>query len=211
MTFLHHEGPEVGVYGDDLTAAVMVNRFHAMAEAFPLLAVELTRPRPARPERFASLLRGPVSFGHATAAMRFAAAMRDTPLKSRDPRLRGAIESMAAQLHLGRSAPPLEMAVRSRLRDLLPSGKADAPRIARSLGLSERSFHRKLAELGLRYQGVVDAFRRGEAERLLGAHGVGMTDIALTLGFADQSAFSRAFKRWSGMSPSEWVLRERGA
>ena len=76
--------------------------------------------------------------------------------------------------------------------------------MAGSLALSTRSLHRKLAELGRTFHDVLSDFRRAEAERLLSQGNASLTDVALRLGFADQSAFSRAFKRWTELSPSEW-------
>lgn len=65
--------------------------------------------------------------------------------------------------------------------------------------------HRRLAAAERTFQGVLDAFREHESVRLLRerrAH----AEIALTLGYADQSAWSRAFKRWTGKSPSQFVV-----
>jgi len=75
--------------------------------------------------------------------------------------------------------------------------------------MSERSLHRRLSEIDRSYQDVLDTFRRAEAERLLGSRRVGMAAIALALGFADQSAFTRAFRRWTNMTPTAWVQRNR--
>ena len=73
--------------------------------------------------------------------------------------------------------------------------------------MSERSLHRRLREIGQSYQGVVDVFRREEAERLLLDGRVDMAEIAHRLGFADQSAFSRAFRRWTNMAPRAWLAQ----
>jgi AraC-like DNA-binding protein len=73
--------------------------------------------------------------------------------------------------------------------------------------MSERSLQRRLAELDLSYQGVVDTFRRTEAEWLLLAGRCGMAEIALALGFADQTAFSRALRRWTRMAPRRWLAQ----
>ena len=90
--------------------------------------------------------------------------------------------------------------MRSRLRDQLEHGRADAASVARAIGVSERTLHRRLAGIGKSFQGVLDAFRQHESIRLLDA-GRGHAEIALALGYADQSAWSRAFKRWTGKSP----------
>lgn len=152
-----------------------------------------------------ALLAAPVTFGCATGALHFHPRASKVLLKTRDPRLRRTLESLASRLSLGESSSSLERAIRSRIRDLLPSGEVSAGRVARSLGMSERTLHRRLSESGLTYQDVLDAFRRAKAERLLTSGRIGMTEIALALGFAVQSVFARAFRRWTKVSPTAWL------
>jgi AraC-like DNA-binding protein len=104
-------------------------------------------------------------------------------------------------------APELEVAIRSRLRDLLPQRRADATAVARSLGLSERTLHRRLGALHRTYQTIVDDFRSAEAERLLARGRLPLAQVALSLGFADQTAFNHAFRRWKGTSPRAWLAQ----
>ncbi len=80
----------------------------------------------------------------------------------------------------------------------------DAATIARTLGLSERTLNRRLQEIGKTWRGVLDAFREAEAERLLSSGRAELSDVAFRLGFSDQTAWNRAFKRWKGTSPTEW-------
>jgi AraC-like DNA-binding protein len=195
---------EKGVEGDELTLGITLGHFRTYAESFPVRAVDLSRREPADSAAFQRLLGVPVRFGLASAALRLAPEAPRVPLKSRDPLLRRTLEMAAARLGLGAAAPPLEMVIRARLRELLPEGKAEAAHVAGSLALSTRSLHRKLAELGRTFHDVLSDFRRAEAERLLSQGNASLTDVALRLGFADQSAFSRAFKRWTELSPSEW-------
>ena len=107
-------------------------------------------------------------------------------LRGADPMLRRMLGQVAERLFIGGDkTPELEMAIRGRLRDLLKGGPADAISVARSLGLSERSLHRRLADLGRTYQAVLDDFRAGEAERLLLDSRMPLAQVALALGFAD--------------------------
>ncbi|HET9932499.1 MAG TPA: helix-turn-helix domain-containing protein, partial [Polyangiaceae bacterium] len=171
---------------------------------FPLVGVDLSRPKPKDPSAFERVLGVPVRFGMGSAALRLAPDAPRIPLKSRDPLLRRTLETMASRLGLGEAAPPLEMVIRGRLRELLPKGKAEASHVASSLALSTRTLHRKLAEVGRTFHDVLSEFRRAEAERLLSRAEAPLSEVALRLGFADQSAFSRAFKRWTELTPSEW-------
>lgn len=193
----------------DYLFGLLVNRLRAIAVEFPIVSIELTRPVPSRPDRFEALLGAPVSFERATGTMHLRAHAPSIPLKTRDPRLHQTLESLASGLSLGEGGSSLDRAIRSRLRDLLPKGEATAPRVARSLGMSERSLHRRLAQGERSFRDLVDTFRRAEAERLLGARRLGIAEVAQALGFADQSAFTRAFRRWTNMTPSVWVTRHK--
>jgi AraC-like DNA-binding protein len=74
--------------------------------------------------------------------------------------------------------------------------------IAKALGLSRHTLARRLKAEGTSYGEVLDALRRRLAQRYLADEGVSVSHTAYRLGFADPAAFSRAFKRWTGSSPS---------
>jgi AraC-like DNA-binding protein len=63
---------------------------------------------------------------------------------------------------------------------------------------------RRLSELGRRFSDVVEDFRREEAARLLNKPGVHLVEIASRLGHAEQTSFTRAFRRWTGTTPARW-------
>jgi AraC-like DNA-binding protein len=92
-------------------------------------------------------------------------------------------------------------AVASRLRGTAP----DITTIATDLAMSVRALQRALREEGTTYQALLDAARREIAERQLRAPGVSAADVALLLGYSEASAFTRAFRRWTGMTPSAWA------
>lgn len=194
---------------DEFTLAVVVARFRRLAgSGFVVRRVSLTRDAPGDDEHV-SLFGAPVLFGAAQAALELAPESLELPLATADPHLHRTLSLLAAQLGLGDGISDIELAVRSRLRDLMRQGHLDAGHVARSLGLSERTLHRRLGESGQRYQQVVDAFRAAEAERLLLKGNHTLAQIALLLGFADQTAWNRAFRRQKGMSPTEWTTRRR--
>ena len=70
--------------------------------------------------------------------------------------------------------------------------------------MSSRSLRRRLAEQGTRYQAVLEEIRRRTATRLLRESQAPVSTIAYELGFASPSDFSRAFRKWTGQSPSAW-------
>jgi AraC-like DNA-binding protein len=190
---------------DDFTLGALLGRLRAHVDGFSLASVRLRRATPQCASRFAELLGAPVSFGHAVAALSLPVRLRDAPLTSADPRLRRTLESLMPRDESGVTGSALERSLRGCLRELLPRGRFGAAKVASALGMSERSLHRRLRELGQSYQSMVDVFRREEAERLLLEGRIDMTEIAHRLGFADQSAFSRAFRRWTRMAPRGWL------
>jgi AraC-like DNA-binding protein len=80
--------------------------------------------------------------------------------------------------------------------------------IAGELGLSARTLQRKLSEAGASFQQVLDAARYALARDYLRQRGLSLTDIAFLLGYQEQSAFTHAFREWSGVNPGAWRERE---
>lgn len=76
--------------------------------------------------------------------------------------------------------------------------------VAAWLGLSERTLHRQLAGEGQSFRGLDELVRRQLAEQLLRDSSLGLESVALQLGYSEAAGFSRAFKRWQGVSPDQW-------
>ena len=193
---------------DEVTIAICVGHFRAgVVGGFGVRAVSLTRPRPARPERYEALFGAPVTFGAAISAMEIDEDVWARRLRNTDPTLQETLQKLTAHLGLGDDQEGLAVAARRALARLLPD--VDPSSVARALGLSERSLQRRLQKAGTSYKRVLDAFREAEAERLL-ARGVPLSEVALRLGFSDQTAWNRAFKRWKGTSPRAWLAARPG-
>jgi AraC-like DNA-binding protein len=75
---------------------------------------------------------------------------------------------------------------------------------AESLGMSERTLHRRLADEGTRFSTLLDEARFRRSRQLLGDRSRTVEDIAFAVGFAEPSSFSRAFRRWSGMGSTQF-------
>ena len=91
--------------------------------------------------------------------------------------------------------------LRDRLRELFlanPSLLPDLKQAAHTLGMSERNLGRKLSSEGLTYQALKDQFRLDLSRQLLVSGNVAQKEVAYLLGFTTPSAFSRAFKSWTG-------------
>lgn len=81
---------------------------------------------------------------------------------------------------------------------------------ASELGMSGRTLRRKLAEGGTSYQQELDAVREKLSKQYFLRGGQSVTELALMLGYTDSSAFAKAFRRWTGISPTEFQERHLG-
>jgi len=92
--------------------------------------------------------------------------------------------------------------VERTLEALLPTGEIGMDRIAREVGCSRQTLYRRLKEEGTTFERVLDSLRRRMALRFIDRDGLGVKQTAYMLGFSEPASFSRAFKRWTGRSPS---------
>lgn len=142
-----------------------------------------------------------VRFGATADALHLAPAMLGLPNRLGDP---GVSAFLTGQLDAATAgaAPDLAAEITRHLGPLLPGGVPSAGDTASALGLSERTLFRRLAEAGLTYQGVVQAAQEARARDLLARETCAIAEVAFLTGFAEQSTFSRAFKRWTGVPPA---------
>ena len=103
----------------------------------------------------------------------------------------------------------LRTRVENAISSLLPHGRVLVEDVARSLGMSERTLARKLSDDGLNFTEILQQLRRDLAVRYLDDRKLHVSKVAWLLGFNEVSAFTHAFKRWTGKTPSE--MRTAGA
>ena len=103
----------------------------------------------------------------------------------------------------------LRTRVENAISPLLPHGRVRVEDVARSLGMSERTLARKLSDEGLNFTEILQQLRRDLAVRYLDDRMLHVSKIAWLLGFHEVSAFTHAFKRWTGKTPRE--MRTAGA
>jgi AraC-like DNA-binding protein len=114
------------------------------------------------------------------------------------------ISHLDAELSEVTREPALVMQSRAAIAQALSEGTPKLAEIAGSLGFSARSFHRRLSEHGMTFQGLTEDTRRDLAEGLLRDESHSLAEIAFLTGFSEQSAFTRAFKRWVGTTPATY-------
>ena len=113
----------------------------------------------------------------------------------------GAMASAIENRQKARSGP-FEREIERRIEPLLETGEVRIERLARDLGLSRQTLYRRLKSEGTTFEQIVDRVRRRLALRLVREQKLPVKEAAWRLGFSDPAAFSRAFKRWTGLSPT---------
>lgn len=149
----------------------------------------------------------PVRFGQAEHRVALPHADLAVPIPTADPTLLQLFETHAAE-RLGTLTQRGETT--QRVLRLLVSGLTgtapDLERVARALATSARQLQRTLHDEGTSFQALLDEVRRDTALARLRTPGATASEVALLLGFSEASAFTRAFRRWTGTTPSAWAL-----
>lgn len=198
---------EIAPPAQEYTLAALVLRSRASAGvAWPLEAVELTFHAPEDVGEHERIFACPVRFGQPRARLVIPRASWEQPLRTADPALFSVLEDHAQRLlaELPTDDGALVTKLRAVLRQELRGGDASIGHVARRLGLGERTLQRRLDESGLGFADVLAEVRAELAREYLREPGVSLAEIAWLLGFSDQSAFTRAFKRWTGLTPGAW-------
>jgi AraC-like DNA-binding protein len=154
---------------------------------------------------YARIFGGAERFGHAFTGIEFDAALLDRSELARNGELYTVLESLAERKL---SRVTREGGHAERLRDYLTrSALAERPQmdaVARSLGISVRSLRRRLDEEGVSFTSLLNEARATLAKRMLDDPRRSIYETAYAMGFSDPSAFHRAFKRWTGMTPTQY-------
>ena len=153
----------------------------------------------------------PVQFGAPFTPLVFPRSARGAPLVTADPSLLAILRRLADDVSSRASAdPPLTAQVRRVLGSALRSNEAHIEGVAQKLGVTARSLQRRLKDEGASFQTIREDVRRELAQRYLDDD-LAITEISFLLGFSEPSAFFRAFKRWTGITPIESRARRRAA
>ena len=172
-------------------------------------AVGFTHPEPANLSAYRRLLCEDVRFSQSELSFSFPAEYLNLPLSTADPDLHRLLQSQAnALLNVLPQADSFYVAFQDALIKGMQTGKPNAAYIAEQLHVSERTLHRRLQEQqGKTFGSVLRETRLRLAKEYLGNRQLSLTEIAILLGYSEQSAFSRAFKQWQGETPR--IYRER--
>ena len=185
----------------DGAIACTVNAMRALlGEGWAPTEVLLPRASPADAEPYRRHFRAPVRFDQEIAALVFPARCLQRRIAGADPLLREMLEERVASLKGDLFTDDVRRLLRTRLANDTCSAE-DWPSL---LAMHRRTLNRRLGAEGTRFRTVVNEVRFEIARQLLADTGLSFGQIAAALDYAEASAFTRAFRRWSGQTPSAW-------
>jgi len=154
--------------------------------------------------KFYGLFRCPMQFGAPVSSLTLPASCLDRQLPASNRELAIAQDRVLSKFTAKLNRDDIVSCTKSTISEWLPSGNFTRELLASELHMSPRSLQRKLAAEGITYRKVVETVRQELAELYLVDSSYTLLEIGYLIGFSEQSAFSRAFKRWTGLTPQEF-------
>lgn len=190
----------------DRTMAVSIARARSFIQSQPKIEyVGFAHPEPEYVEEYKRLFQCPVKFDQPHCSIVFKKQFLDFKLPDRNPYLHqvltGHVETLLNKIRPKKS---LSEQVKQIISRQLSKDAIDAEKIASKLCMSRHTLYRKLKSEGHSFQELVEAVRKEKAIRYIKEKRYSLSEIAFLLGFSELSAFSRAFKRWTGSSPAKY-------
>ena len=148
---------------------------------------------------------GAIQFGFSEDALLLDRKLLELPLPESTPELVVKFEKYAASIiQKMQPEPSFACAVREMLEEGILSGRAKQSDVARRLGITVRTLNRRLANARLSFHHIRDELLRERSEMLLRKDQLPISEISYLVGYAEPSNFHRAFRRWTGKTPTQW-------
>ncbi|MBW1892402.1 MAG: AraC family transcriptional regulator [Deltaproteobacteria bacterium] len=202
----HMPQPSDEAFDMAMASIVLFARMLTNSELNPV-KVDLRRKKPANPEKFIELFRSPVVFGAENNRIFFNIKDMQKPLPTANAEIARRNDQIVVEYLARFDKDLIAHKVHARLIDLLPLGEPSIDKLARSMGLSTRSLHRCLQKENVTYRYILNDIRKNLAAQYLKRPTLSIIEVAFQLGYSDSSNFTRAFKRWFGISPREYRKR----
>jgi AraC-like DNA-binding protein len=197
--------PVVAAVTTDMDFSVLLDMCRVNAgRAFNPVEVRLIRPEPGDTTPFDAFYGCPVRFGSPERAVVMPRDAIEAPLPTSNRQLAGMLDRLLDESIAKLDRSDVVARCRAQMHRRLASGEVSATRVASDLAMSRRTLHRKLADAGTTWQELLDATRRDLAMRMIEDPRRSIGEITFELGFSQQSAFARAFRRWAGVSPTQY-------
>jgi AraC-like DNA-binding protein len=173
-------------------------------EDFHPLRVATIRPEFDDPTRYLNFFRAPVEFSAESNVLYFSKISLEEHLPTANPRLARINDKVITEYLAQFDKRSTATRVRAKLIDLLAAGHVTQQDVADSLHMSLRTLQRKLSEEQTSYKDLLGETRKELANQYLREAHLSVSEVTYLLGFSEPSNFARAFKRWTGHTPSEF-------
>lgn len=193
---------------DATFAGLVYNVRNALDPNFRVSRVFFVRPEPDNVEAFDALFQAPILYGQEQDKLEFDYQVLTTPLATANPELARVNEQILQHLMESVDENAFITDVQLHILNQLRYEEPSQEDIAELLHLSARQLRRKLQQSGTSYAQLLQLTRHQLAQRYLLQPGLNVSDVAQLVGFNDQSNFSKAFRRWEGVSPASYRKRE---
>lgn len=187
-----------------LASAVSISR-QVSPKGFAPVEVHFKHPAPKTLDHHTQYFGCPVHFGSDQDALVLSEEALAQPNTLGDEGItRFLLSHLDTELREVDQEDTIEVVTQKAIARSLSEGVPKMADVARGLGMSARSFHRRLSEHGLSFQTLTEDTRRDLAKDLLRQDRHSLAEIAFLTGFSEQSSFTRAFKRWVGRTPASY-------
>ena len=166
--------------------------------------IKLAHPQPSCAKKITDYFRTDIQFDAEQSSLTIARADVDRVLPSGNKQIALMHDEVLMKYLVEIKKGDIVQQVQSIILENLPDGQVTDSMVARELNLSGRSMQRRLKEHETTFRYLLDGVREMVAKQYIKNPMNRMSDIAFLLGFSEQSAFSRAFKKWTGKSPVEY-------
>lgn len=171
--------------------------------------VAFINPAPPERQRYTHFFGCPVQFNAALTTVSFDLDLLSLPLARPDATLQAILDAQAQALLAALPSKDLfDQQFQQAVVQAVQQGEVSISAVAARLGVSVRGLQRRLAAQNTQYQAELDRIRRTLADQYLKDLRLGLADIALLLGYSEQSAFQRAYKHWTGETPQKSRQRD---
>jgi AraC-like DNA-binding protein len=205
-------GEAGGQVGDGAVAAIFNILQDLCGPNWKPTEVRFAHRKPKNTSPYQRFFRAPLVFDAEVNAVVFNADWLDRPLGNTDAELMGLLLEKIQALEAW-DGDNLPAQVRRVLGTVVLTGDARSDKVAALFSMHSRTLGRHLKKFGTSFEELLNEVRYEIARQLLDDSRMPVSQIALTLHYADASAFTRAFKRWSGTTPAQWrdalSVRER--
>ena len=201
---IYQSGSEAIAQIEDAAVAIMFNILRSLCgPEWKAVEACFTHRVPRNLGPFRDFFRTRLRFDAEHSGAYFDTSWLDRPIADADPELHRVLQKQVEQLE-ARYAEDFPAQVQHMILTSLPTGQSNADQIAALFSIHPRTLGRRLQQYDTSFRELADEARYEFSRQLLSDSGMNLGEISEIIGYSDASAFTKAFRRWSGKTPSQW-------